>query len=84
MDFLLPRPNVRALVDRSKGREDRPAGDGRSLAVIAACSRKKSSRRIVVHRKTLRSPVTSAIARDVDALDVEHFVKELTPGRSNV
>jgi hypothetical protein len=34
---------------------------------------------IVVHRKTLRSPATSAIARDV-ALDVEHFVKEFTAG----
>jgi len=81
VDFLVPRPNVGLwLIEAKAGKAVHP-GMAAPLLSLERALGKKSSRRIVVHRKTLRSPVTSAIARDVDA---EHFVKELTPGRSDV
>src|SRR5712691_12574648 len=84
VDFLVPRPNVGLwLIEAKAGKTVHP-GMAAPLLSLERALGKKSSRLIVVHRKTLRSPVTSAIDRDVDALDVEHFVKELTPGRSDV
>ena len=84
VDFLVPRPNVGLwLIEAKAGKTVHPWMAAPLLSLQRALG-KKSRRLIVVHRKTLRSPVTSAIARDVDALDVEHFVKELTPGRSDV
>src|SRR2546425_5770741 len=84
VDFLVPRPNVGLwLIEAKAGKTVHP-GMAAPLLSLQRALGKKSSRLIVVHRKALRSPVTSAIARDVDALDVEHFVKELTPGRGDV
>ena len=81
VDFLVPRPNVGLwLIEAKAGKAVHP-GMAAPLLSLQRALGKKSSRLIVVHRKTHRSPVTSAIARDVDALDVEHFVKELTEPR---
>ena len=84
VDFLVPKPNVALWLIEAKAWKTVHPGMAAPLLSLQRALGKKSSRLIVVHRKTLRSPVTSAIARDVDALDVEHFVKELTPGRSDV
>src|ERR1700730_1280353 len=78
VDFLVPRPNVGLwLIEAKAGKTVNP-GMAAPLLSLRRALGKKSSRLIVVHRKTLRSPVTSAIAKDVDALDVEHFTKEIT------
>jgi predicted AAA+ superfamily ATPase len=78
VDFLVPRPNAGLwLIEAKAGKTVHP-GMAAPLLSLQRALGKKSSRLIVVHRKTLRSPVTSAIAKDVDALDVEHFTKEIT------
>src|SRR5580704_8802585 len=78
VDFLVPRPNVGLwLIEAKSGKTVHP-GMAAPLLSLRRALGTKSSRLIVVHRKTLRSPVTSAIAKDVDALDVEHFTKEIT------
>ena len=84
VDFLVPRPNAGLWLIEAKAGETVHPGMAAPLLSLERALGKKSSRLIVVHRKTLRSPGTSAIARDVDALDVEHFVKKLTPGGSDV
>src|SRR5712671_5321761 len=84
VDFLAPRPNAGLwLIEAKAGKTVHP-GMAAPLLSLQGAIGKKSRRLIVVHRRALRSPVTSAIARDVDALDVEHFVRELTPGRREV
>jgi len=84
VDFLLPRPNAELwLIEAKAGKTVHP-GMAAPLLSLQRALRKESRRLIVVHRKARRSPVTSAIARGVDALDVEHFVNELMRSRKQV
>ena len=84
VDFLVPRSNATLwLIEAKAGKTVHPDAAGPLLSLQRALG-KKSRRLIVVHRKPVHSPVTSAIAKGVDALDVEHFVKGLTQHRKQV
>ncbi len=77
VDFLIPRPNARLwLVEAKAGKTVRPemAAPMTSLQRVA---RNRTDRLMVVHRKSQSQISTPAIAKGVEAVDVEEFVHEL-------
>jgi hypothetical protein len=81
VDFLVPRPNVGLwLIEAKAGKTVQPGMAGPLLSLQRSLGR-KSKRLIVVHRKPRSSLVVSAIARGVEAFDVEHFIAELAQQR---
>jgi predicted AAA+ superfamily ATPase len=80
VDFLVPGPNLGLwLIEAKAGRTVQP----RMAAPLQSLQRslgKKASRLIVVYRSPRASMITSAIGRGVEALPLEHFIKELTRG----
>jgi uncharacterized protein len=82
VDFLVPRPNVGLwLIEAKAGKTVQPGMAGPLLSLQRSLGR-KSKRLIVVHRKPRSSLVVSAIARGVEAFDVEHFIAELAQQRT--
>jgi predicted AAA+ superfamily ATPase len=80
VDFLVPRPNSKLwLIEAKASRTVRPSMAGPLVSMRRALAR-GSGRLIVVHRKSRSQLATAAIARGVEALDVERFIQEL--GRS--
>jgi len=80
VDFLVPRPNSKLwLIEAKASRTLRPAMADPLVSMRRALAR-GSGRLIVVHRKSRSQLATAAIARGVEALDVERFIQEL--GRS--
>jgi predicted AAA+ superfamily ATPase len=80
VDFLVPRPNSNLwLVEAKAGKTVRPSMTSPLLSLHRA-SPKRSGRLIVVHRKSRSLLQSAAIARGVEAFDVERFIQEL--GRS--
>ncbi len=80
VDFLVPRPNSNLwLVEAKAGKTVRPSMAAPLLSLRRALAR-RSGRSIIVHRESRSQLSTAAIARGVEALDVERFIREL--GRS--
>ena len=77
VDFLIPRPNAKLwLVETKATKTVRPAMAS-PLAALQRALQKRSGRLIVVHRRSRSQLLTAAIAKGVEALDVEQFVGEL-------
>lgn len=77
VDFLVPRPNSKLwLIEAKASRTVRPSMAGPLISMRRALAR-GSGRLIVVHRKSRSQLPTAAIARGVEALDVERFIEEL-------
>ncbi len=80
VDFLLPRPNAGLwLIECKAGKTVRPAMAAPLLA-LRRTMEKRSTRLIVVHRKSRSAQATSAVARGVEAIELERFVATLTAG----
>ena len=78
VDFLIPRPNAKLwLVETKAAKTVRPSMAS-SLTSLQRASQKRSGRLLVVHRKSRSQTPTTAIARGVEALDVEQFVGEFS------
>jgi uncharacterized protein len=81
VDFLVPRRNSHLwLVEAKAGKTVRPSMAA-PLRSLRRASPKRSERLIVVHRKSRSQLPTAAIARGVEALDVERFIQELDRSR---
>ena len=81
VDFLLPRPNAGLwLIECKAGKTVRPAM-GAPLLALRRTMEKRSTRLIVVHGKSRSAQATSAVARGVEAIELERFVATLTAGR---
>ena len=77
VDFLMPRPNSNLwLIEAKAGKTVRPSMAAPLLSLRRALL-KRSGRSIVVHRRSRSQLPTAAIARGVEALDVERFIQEL-------
>jgi uncharacterized protein len=80
VDFLLPRPNAGLwLIECKAGKTVRPAMAGPLLA-LRRTMEKRSTRLIVVYGKSRSAQATSAVARGVEAIELERFVASLTAG----
>src|SRR6266851_2681701 len=80
VDFLLPRPNAGLwLIECKAGKNVRPAMAAPLLA-LRRTMEKRSTRLIVVYGKSRSAQATSAVARGVEAIELERFVASLTPG----
>lgn len=77
VDFLIPRPNARLwLVEAKAGKTVRPEMAA-PMTSLRRAARNRTDRLIVVHRKSQSQISTAAIAKGVEAVDVEEFVQEL-------
>ena len=80
VDFLLPRPNAGLwLIECKAGKTVRPAMAAPLLA-LRRTMEKRSTRLIVVYGKSRSAQATRAVARGVEAIELERFVASLTPG----
>jgi uncharacterized protein len=80
VDFLLPRPNAGLwLIECKAGKTVRPAMAAPLLA-LRRTMEKRSTRLIVVYGKSRSAQATRAVARGVEALELERFVANLTAG----
>jgi uncharacterized protein len=77
VDFLLPRPNAGLWLIEAKAGKTVQTRMAASLLSLQSAIGKKSRRLLIVHRKPQRSAGTTAIAKGVEALDVEQFSKQL-------
>ena len=81
VDFLLPRPNAGLwLIECKAGKTVRPAMAAPLLA-LRRTMEKRSTRLIVVYGKSRSAQATRAVARGVEAVELERFVASLTAGR---
>jgi uncharacterized protein len=81
VDFLIPRPNAKLwLVEAKATKTVRPSMSS-SLTALQRALQKRSSRLLVVHRRSRSQVRTAAIAKGAEALDIEQFVKELIRAR---
>jgi predicted AAA+ superfamily ATPase len=80
VDFLLPRPNAGLwLIECKAGKTVRPAMAAPLLA-LRRTMEKRSTRLIVVYGKSRSAQATKAVARGVEAIELERFVASLTAG----
>jgi uncharacterized protein len=78
VDFLLPRPNAGLwLIECEAGKTVRPAMAAPLLA-LRRTMEKRSTRLIVVYGKSRSAQATRAVARGVEAIELERFVASLT------
>jgi hypothetical protein len=81
VDFLFPRPNAGVwLIECQAGKTVRPAMAAPLLALRRALGR-RSERLILVHQKSRSTPPSPALARGVEAFDVERFVRQFARHR---
>jgi len=81
VDFLVPRPNSKLwLIEAKAGKTVRPSMASPLLSLSRGVPR-WPGRLIVVHRKSNSQLQTAAIARGVEALDVERFIQEFGGSR---
>ena len=77
VDFLLPKPNAGLwLIECKAGKTIHPAMAAPLLSVRRNLG-KRSTRQIIVHGKSRSAPVTQAVARGVEALDLDQFIASL-------
>ena len=80
VDFLLPRPNTGLwLIECKAGKTVRPAM-ATPLLALRRTIEKRLTRLIVVYGKSRSAQATSAVARGVEAIELERFVPSLTAG----
>ncbi|MGH9531907.1 MAG: ATP-binding protein [Terriglobales bacterium] len=80
VDFLVPQPNAQLwLVECKAAKTVRPAMASPLLNLRRSMA-KRSGRLIVVHQKSRLALATAALARGVEALELERFVRELNRG----
>ena len=80
VDFLLPRPNAGLwLIECKAGRTVLPAMAAPLFSLRRALG-ERSKRLLIVHRKSRSTPVTAAVAKGVEGLDLERFVAMLIRG----
>jgi len=80
VDFLVSRPDAGLwLVECKAGKTIRSAMAAPLLSLRRALG-KRSKRLVIVHRKSLSTPATAAVANGVQALDLERFIAEFTRG----
>jgi predicted AAA+ superfamily ATPase len=80
VDFLLPRLNVGLwLIECKAGKTVRPAMAAPLLA-LRRTMEKRSTRLIVVYGKSRSAQATRAVARGVEAIELERFVASLAAG----
>jgi predicted AAA+ superfamily ATPase len=80
VDFLLPRPNAGLwLIECKAGKTVRPAMAAPLLA-LRRTMEKRLTRLLVVYGKSRSAQATSAVARGVEAIELERFVPSLTAG----
>ena len=80
VDFLLPRPSAGLwLIECKAGKTVRPAMAAPLLA-LRRTMEKRSTRLIVVYRKSRSAQATRAVAPGVEAIELERFVASLTDG----
>ena len=78
VDFLLPKPNAGLwLIECKAGKTVHPAMAD-SLLSLRRTLGKRSTRQIIVHGTSRSAPTTQAVARGVEAIDLERFVADLT------
>jgi predicted AAA+ superfamily ATPase len=77
VDFLVPRSNSKLWLVEAKASRTVRLPFAAPLLSMARASTKELGRLIVVHRKSRAQLPTKAIARGVEALDLERFIKEL-------
>src|SRR5437870_3739482 len=81
VDFLIPRPNAGLwLIECKAGKTVRSAMAAPLLSLRRALG-KRAGRLILVHRKSRLQVPTTAVAKGVEALDLEQFVGELLRAR---
>src|SRR6266404_314127 len=80
VDFLLPRPNAGLwLIECKAGRTVLPAMAAPLFSLRRALG-ERSKRLLVVYGKSRSAQATSAVARGVEAIELERFVASLTAG----
>ena len=80
VDFLLPRPNAGLwLIECKAGKTVCPAMAAPLLA-LRRTMEKRSTRLIVVYGKSRSAQATRAVARGVEAIELERFIASLTAG----
>jgi uncharacterized protein len=77
VDFLIPRPNTKLWLVETKAAQTVRPSMASSLNALQRALQKRSARLIVVHRTSRSQVPTAAIARGVEARDVNQFVGEL-------
>src|SRR5437016_13686457 len=78
VDFLVPRPNAKLwLVEAKSAKTVRPPMAS-PLTSLQRALQKRAGRLILVHRKSRLQVPTTAVAKGVEALDLEQFVGELS------
>lgn len=77
VDFLLPRPNAGLWLIEAKAGKTVQTRMAAPLLSLQSALEKQSRRLLIVHRKPKGSVGTTAIAKGVEALDVEQFSKQL-------
>ena len=78
VDFLLPKPNAGLwLIECKAGKTVHPAMAA-SLLSLRRTLGKRSTRLIIVHGTSRSAPATQAVARGVEAIDLERFIADLT------
>ncbi len=77
VDFLLPRTNSGLWLIESKASRTVRPGMAASLLSLSRSLPKPPRRMVIVHRKPRTRLATTAVARGVEAFDVERFVHEL-------
>jgi predicted AAA+ superfamily ATPase len=81
VDFLIPRPNAKLwLVEAKAGKTVRPEMAA-PMTSLQRAARNRADRLIVVHRKSQSQISTPAIAKGVEAVDVEEFVRDIIPAK---
>jgi len=81
VDFLIPRPNAKLWLVEAKASKTVQPAMALPMKSLQRAAQNRMERLIVVHRKSQSQISTPAIAKGVEALDMEQFVKELIPGR---
>jgi predicted AAA+ superfamily ATPase len=80
VDFLLPRPNAGLwLIECKAGKTVRPAMAAPLLA-LRRTMETRTTRLIVVYGKSRSAQATRAVARGVEAIELDRFVASLTAG----
>ena len=80
VDFLLPRPNAGLWLIECKAGKTVRLAMAAPLFALRRTIEKRLTRLIVVYGKSRSAQATSAVARGVEAIELERFVPSLTAG----
>ena len=81
VDFLVPRPNAGLWLVESKATKTVRPAQASPLLSLRRSLPKRSTRLLVIHRKSQSQLHTAVLAPGVEALDVERFVAQLNPAK---